>query len=142
MLNYVIMAYIYIFLDMDAICTIQRQCSIRTGHKVSCLFELTSLLHVSYISFDRSPHPLPYLAQSPKSCLKELVVSTIVLCHYCSFKDDFFYCLSYQLDKQIVIPYHNSESTSVALFDFINLYIWGPSPTSIMGTLNIFAICQ
>ena len=44
-----------------------------------------------------------------------------------------FDCISYQLEKQPVLPFNTSESMSTDIFDLIHSDVWGHSSISSIG---------
>ncbi len=51
-----------------------------------------------------------------------------------------FDCVSFQLEKQPVQPFHNSESMSTDIFDLIHHDVWGLSPINIIGGSRYFVV--
>ena len=48
-----------------------------------------------------------------------------------------FDCVSYQLGKQLVLPFNTSESISTDIFDLIHSDVWGLSLSLILVGLDI-----
>ena len=58
-----------------------------------------------------------------------------------SVSKDNFDCTSCQLGKQLVLPFNNSESISISIFELIHSDVWGPSPVASIGGSRYFVLC-
>ena len=57
-----------------------------------------------------------------------------------SASKDNFDCTSYQLGKQPVLPFNNSDSISNSIFELIYYDIWGPSSVASIDGSRYFII--
>ena len=51
-----------------------------------------------------------------------------------------FDCVSYQLEKQLTLPFNTSESISTDIFDLIHSDVWRPSSVSSNGGSRYFVV--
>jgi hypothetical protein len=114
-----------------------------TARKVGRLFELTSL------HFPSSSVSAPVIAAFASielwhSCLGHVSlprIQTLVSRGLLgSVSSSPFDCMPCQLDKQLVLPFNNSESITSATFDLIHSDVWGPSPVPTVGGSRYFVI--
>ncbi|KAG9439538.1 hypothetical protein H6P81_019703 [Aristolochia fimbriata] len=50
-------------------------------------------------------------------------------------------CVNYKLGKHTALPFHTSETRSLAPFDVIHYDIWGPAPIATMGGSSYYLSC-
>ena len=53
---------------------------------------------------------------------------------------DNFNCTSSQLEKQLALPFNNSESISNSIFELIHSNIWGPFPVASIDGSRYFVV--
>jgi hypothetical protein len=117
--------------------------AIGMGRRIGCMFELSSLhLPTTSVSAAVSSSPPPLTLWHSRFCHAfashvQLLASNGLLG---LVSNNSFDCISYQLGKQLALPFNNSDSHATASFDLIHFDVWGPSHIVSMSGSRYFVI--